>query len=210
MTSLTQTPEERLVRFSFRERSAHWMTALFFLYSALTGLSLWSPYLYWLAPVFGGGEAVRRGHPWCGVLFSLVLGLMFVSWARQMRLDSDDRRWLRNIRKYVVHDEAGLPEPGRFNAGQKGLFWLQSVSALFLFASGFFLWMPEVMPPTLRLAAVLIHPMAALVSMVGIIIHIYMATAAVPEAFRGMIQGWVRPGWAASHYPKWYREITKH
>ena len=43
----------------------------------------------------------------------------------------------------------------------------------------------------------------------GIIVHIYMGTAAVPEAFRGMIQGWVKPGWAASHHPKWYRGISK-
>ena len=201
--------EDRIPRYSFPERAVHWMAALSFLYSALTGLSLWSTHLFWLATVFGGGSTVRRWHPWGGALFAFVLGCMFSLWSRQMRLDRDDRRWLRRAHKYAVHADAGLPEAGRFNAGQKMLFWMQGAVTLILFASGVVLWFPEWMPRTLRLAAVLVHPMAAIASIGAIILHIYMGTAAVPEAFRGMIQGWVRPGWAAAHHPKWYREISK-
>ncbi len=201
--------EERIDRFSFSERVIHWLAALSFLYTALTGLALWSPRLYWLALVFGGGVTVRGWHPWGGMIFAVVLGFMFGNWAGQMGLDADDRKWLRHAHRYAVHDEKGLPEPGRFNAGQKMLFWVQSVSTLFLLLSGVVLWWPEAMPRTLRLTAILIHPATAVVSIGAIIIHIYMGTAAVPEAFRGMIHGWVRPGWAASHHPKWYREMTK-
>ncbi len=201
--------EERVPRFSFEERAIHWCAALSFLYAALTGLALWSPRLFWLASIFGGGNTVRGWHPWGGLIFSLTLGFMFRNWAAQMRLDADDRAWLRQAHRYAVHDEEGLPEAGRFNAGQKMLFWTQSVSTLFLFLSGLVLWFPETMPRSLRLAAILIHPIAAIISMGGIIVHIYMGTAAVPEAFRGMIQGWVRPAWAASHHPKWYREIKR-
>jgi formate dehydrogenase subunit gamma len=203
------TRSEKIPRFSSKERIIHWLAALSFLYAALTGLSLWSHHLYWLASVLGGGVAVRWGHPWGGTIFALVLGVMFTNWARQMRLDRDDKVWLRNAHKYAVHDEEGLPESGRFNAGQKMLFWGQSIAVLFLFASGLVLWLPEIMPRALRVAAILIHPVVAIFSIGGIIVHIYMGTAAVPEAFRGMIQGWVRPGWAASHHPKWYREISK-
>ena len=199
----------KLERFSFYERATHWMAALSFLYAALSGLALWSPHLFWMASVLGGGEAVRRWHPWAGVAFALVLAFMFKNWAREMRLDADDKTWLRNAHKYAVHDEEGLPEPGRFNAGQKMLFWVQSIAAIGLFATGIVLWLPEAMPRTLRLAAVLLHPATALLAIGGIIVHIYMGTAAVPEAFRGMIQGWVRPGWAASHHPKWFRELSK-
>jgi formate dehydrogenase subunit gamma len=206
---MPKSTDERIPRFSFRERAVHWAAALSFLYAALTGLALWSPYLYWLAAVFGGGNATRAGHPWAGMIFAVALGCMFTLWARQMRLDADDRVWLRKVRQYMTHDETGLPEAGRFNAGQKMLFWTQSAATVALLASGVVLWFPETMPRTLRLAAVLVHPVAAIVSIGGIIVHIYMGTAAVPEAFRGMIQGWVRPGWAASHHPKWHREITR-
>jgi formate dehydrogenase subunit gamma len=201
--------EERVPRFNFQERAIHWLAALSFLYAALTGLALWSPRLFWLASIFGGGNTVRGWHPWGGLIFSVALGFMFRNWAGQMRLDAEDRAWLRQAHRYATHDEEGLPEAGRFNAGQKMLFWTQSTSTLFLFFSGLALWFPETMPRSLRLAAILIHPIAAIISIGGIIVHIYMGTAAVPEAFRGMIQGWVRPGWAASHHPKWYREIRK-
>lgn len=200
---------ERLPRFSFAERAAHWMSALSFLYAALTGLALWTPHLYWLSGILGGGEFIRRWHPWSGVLFTVVLGVMFRNWARDMRLDAEDRTWLQHAHRYAVHDDEGLPEPGRFNAGQKTLFWVQSVAALLLLATGAVLWLPELMPRTLRLAAIVIHPTVALVSILGIIVHIYMGTAAVPGAFRGMIQGWVHPAWARSHHPKWYRNVTK-
>ncbi len=200
---------QKLVRFSFAERARHWMAALSFLYAALSGLALWSPHLFWLSTVLGGGETVRRWHPWGGVVFGVALGLMFRNWAREMKLDADDKVWLSNAHKYAVHDEEGLPEPGRFNAGQKMLFWLQSLAVIVLIATGVVLWFPEAMPRALRLAAILVHPAVAVLSIGGIIVHIYMGTAAVPGALRGMIQGWVRPGWAASHHPKWYRDISK-
>ena len=201
--------EQRIPRFDATERVVHWAAALAFLYVALTGLALWSHKLYWLAAVFGGGPTVRAMHPWGGVVFALMMALMFRRWAAPMRLDADDRLWLRKAHEYATHNAAGLPETGRFNGGQKMLFWLQSIAAILLLASGVVLWFPETMPRALRLAAVLIHPLAAIAAIGGIIVHIYMGTAAVPGAFRGMIQGWVRPGWAASHHPKWYRETQQ-
>lgn len=66
------TEEQTVHRFSFYERVVHWLTALSFLYAALTGLALWSPRLYWIAAVFEGGETVRAWHPLGGrVLYSL-------------------------------------------------------------------------------------------------------------------------------------------
>jgi formate dehydrogenase subunit gamma len=201
--------EPKIDRFSVAERVIHWLAALGFLYAALTGLALWSPRLYWLAAVFGGGTTVSRWHPWGGLVFAAAFLAMFRAWRRQMRLDDDDRRWLRLAHRYAQHQEEGLPEAGRFNAGQKMLFWTQGASALLLLLSGMVLWWPELMPRALRVTAVLVHPLAAIVSLGGLIIHIYMGTAAVPEAFRGMIQGWVRPGWALGHHPKWYREVRR-
>ncbi len=199
----------RVLRFTFAERVVHWMTAISFLYAALTGLALWSPSLLWISSFFGGGEAVRRWHPWGGVGFAVALGLIFRNWSKDMRLDSEDRKWLRQAHRYAIHDKKGLPEAGRFNAGQKMLFWTQSVAALLLFASGVVLYWPELMPRALRLAAVLVHPSAAIVSMAGILIHIYMGTAAVPGALRGMVSGWVSEAWARAHHPRWYRESIK-
>lgn len=200
----------KIERFTSEERVAHWLSALSFLYAALTGLSLWTPQLFWLSSLFGGGGAVRRWHPWGGVVFALMLALMFRRWAKQMRLDKDDKRWLARAHRYAVHDEKGLPESGRFNAGQKMLFWVQSLATLLLLASGVVLWLPQLTSPSLRLAAILVHPAVAIVSILGIIVHIYMGTAAVPGAFRGMTQGFVDAGWARAHHAKWYRDVSKN
>ena len=199
----------KVTRFTLAERLVHWLVASSFLYAALTGLSLWSPRLYWLASIFGGGVTVRGWHPLGGLLFVLVFSAMFVSWKRQMRLDSDDRRWLRMAHRYAAHDYAALPEAGRFNGGQKSLFWLQSVNGILLLLSGIVLWWPESMARPLREAAVLVHPISGILAIAGLIVHIYMGTAATPGAFRGMTQGWVKPGWAASHHAKWYRETKQ-
>jgi len=201
--------DDRIPRFSLAERIVHWSVAASFLYAALTGLALWSPHLYWLAIVLGGGPTTARWHPWAGVLFAAIFTRMFLAWRRQMRLDADDRLWLRHSRSYAMHQESGVPESGRFNAGQKALFWTQTTSGLVLLASGVVLWWPEAMPRALRVAAVLVHPVAALLSIGGLIVHIYMGTAAVPGAFRSMVRGWVRPGWARAHHAKWHRETQR-
>lgn len=193
-------------RYSFAERTVHWLSALSFLYAAFTGLAMWSHKLYWLADVFGGGNATRFAHPWAGILFALVLGVMFRSWAGQMRLDREDREWLRNSHRYAMNQEEGLPDAGRFNAGQKMLFWFQSLAALALLATGVVLWFPEWMPRTLRLIAIALHPLAAIGAIALIILHVYMGVAVVPGAFKAMLHGTVTQGWARAHHPRWLKE----
>ena len=199
----------KIARFDAAERAVHWMTAISFVYAALTGLGMWSHKLFWLTAVFGGGPAARATHPWAGTIFAVVLGIMFRRWAGQMKLDADDKLWLRQMRKYATNNEAGMPEPGKFNAGQKMLFWTESSLALVLFASGVVLWFPDVMPRGLRLAAVLLHPLAAIGAIGGIIVHIYMSTTVVPGSVRAMVRGFVTPRWAAAHHPKWYKQIQR-
>ncbi len=200
----------QIVRFNLVERLVHWTVAISFVYLALTGLALWSPKLYWLAAVFGGGETIRAWHPWAGVIFSVAFGLMFIKWSAQMLLDSDDVRWLKRAHRYAMHDEESVPESGRFNAGQKMMFWLQGLCCLLLLVSGIVLWLPESTSQMWRLVSVVVHPLAALMSMGLIIVHLYMATIATPGSLRSMIRGWVTPAWANSHHRKWYRKITRN
>ena len=109
---------------------------------------------------------------------------------------------------YAQNLGTGIPESGRFNAGQKMMFWLQSASAFFLLLSGVVIWFPEVAPRSLRLIAILLHPVCAAVSMAGIIVHFYMSTLAVPGALHAMVHGKVSAGWARSHHGKWYRDVS--
>jgi formate dehydrogenase subunit gamma len=108
-----------------------------------------------------------------------------------------------------MNDETGVPDSGRFNAGQKMLFWVQSASTVLLLVSGFVLWNAGWMPRSLRLIAILLHPVAALGSIAGIIVHIYMGTLAVPGALHAMVRGVVTTGWAKSHHRAWFKQISR-
>ena len=202
----TVSDSGEIERFSFVERLLHWLSAAGFVYAAISGLALWTPGFYGLAALLGGGTLVRSWHPWSGVLFALVLSEVFRRWAGQMRIDRQDRQWLAQSHRYAMNEDAGLPAVGRFNGGQKMLFWLQAVSCLLLLASGLILWFPESTSQGLRLAAVLIHPIASIVSIFLIIVHIYMGTLAVPGALRAMLHGKVSRSWAKSHHYRWYRD----
>lgn len=202
---MTSAHELRIHRFDAYERVTHWMAALSFVYAALSGLAIWSPKLWFLAPLLGGPVFIRGSHPWVGVVFAVVIGVMYQRWAKSMALDADDKVWLTKMDRYAVHDHAALPPSGRFNAGQKMLFWSQVATTLGLFATGVVLWFPESMPRSLRLAAILLHSLTAIGSIAGILVHIYMGTASVPYSMRAMLKGWVTPAWARSHHAKWYK-----
>jgi len=206
---MKNSSQQLIPRFNAVERAIHWAVAITFVYATLSGLSLWSRKLYWIAGVLGGGVTVRAMHPLISVLFVLAFGRLFLKWRREMVLDADDRTWLRYSYKYALKDDAGLPEVGKYNGGQKMQFWAQAALAVVLLCSGTVLWFPEYMPRTLRLAAVLIHPAAALAAMGGIIVHVYMGTAAVPGSLKAMIRGVVTRRWAAAHHPKWLRNLPQ-
>jgi len=52
--------QELVTRYTFGERVNHWFGSLTYIYLLITGLAFWSPYLYWLAAVVGGGSAARN------------------------------------------------------------------------------------------------------------------------------------------------------
>lgn len=195
-------------RFTLRERIVHWSVALSFVVLTLTGLAFFSPKLFWLTSLFGGGQFSRILHPWVGVFFAVVFLALGVPWLRDMMVKPWDRQWLAHWRDYLTHREDVLPEAGRFNAGQKSLFWTQAVSGLLLLLSGIPLWFPQSFSLGLKGWSILIHEAAALAAIVAFIAHIYMALFQVPGALKGMTRGIVTRGWARVHHPRWYREVT--
>lgn len=195
-------------RFTLAERVIHWVVAIGFLYLMLTGLALFTPHLFWLSYVLGGPTTIRLWHPILGVLYALVLLRMYIMWQRDMKFDAEDKAWLKNVGKYVRNEEEGLPEAGRFNAGQKQLFWLQVIAGAVLLLSGIPLWFPESFAAVIRQISILLHEVAGLAVIGGIIIHIYMGTAVVRGSIHAMVNGTVTRAWAKAHHPRWYREVT--
>jgi len=129
-------PPGRILRYSFRERLVHWLAGLSYLYLLLTGLAFWSPWLFWLAIALGGGQISRMLHPWIGLLFIAAVLQMYGLWASQMGITDVDRAWFRSVRHYIRNEDEKMPPVGRYNAGQKLLFWGFFVCGILLFLSG--------------------------------------------------------------------------
>src|SRR5258708_16017980 len=93
--------EDRIIRYTFRERLVHWLAGLTYLYLLMSGLALYSPYLYWMAAILGGGPTVRFWHPWIGLVFSIAVLWMHAIWRGEMRTTSADLAWRREVKKYI-------------------------------------------------------------------------------------------------------------
>jgi formate dehydrogenase subunit gamma len=205
-------PEEIIRRYSLSERIHHWLAAFTFIYCLITGLAFWSPYMYWLATLVGGGPAARFWHPWLGLGFALSVFWMYKMWRGDMRTTDADRRWSKAVKYYIENEDEKLPPVGRFNYGQKIFFWLMFYGVILLVISGVGLWFVESIPWSLRwlrYTAVTVHVVAALATIGGFIIHVYMGTAMVRGGFTSIIRGEVTATWARTHHRLWYEQVRK-
>lgn len=204
-----------LHRFTFAERVVHWVVGVTFVLLLLTGFAFSYPSLYWLTSLVGGGAAARVLHPWTGVVFTVGIVFMFALWVRDMYLSREDVTWLRAIRHYAAHQRDQVPPAGKYNAGQKLFFWVQSVLGVAFLITGMPLWLPDGfvgIGPFGRGVLTwmrLLHYAAALGGGLFLIVHIYLGTVAYPGTARGMLFGKVSRGWAKLHHPLWYKEKAK-
>jgi len=206
----TVVREGELLRHPVYTRVLHWSVAVFFILALLSGFAIYSPWLYhWLTPLFGGGPSTRLLHPWFSLGFVVFFALQFLNWLEPMTWTAADRRWLRRVREYATN--AGAVEPddvGYFNGGQKVYFWAIVVSSIVFLLSGIPMWFPRTFGRLTVEIGYVLHDLAALVMLVGFIVHIYEGTAAAPGTFPSMTRGTVAQRWAWTHHPAWYRHAT--
>ena len=195
-------------RYTLPERVIHWLSAVCYLYVLATGLAFYTPYLYWIAAVLGGGPTARYWHPWIGLLFFATVFWMLQAWRADMRITEADRKWGKCMEHYVRNEAELMPPIDRFNLGQKYFFWAMFYAGIVLVLSGVVLWIPEYMPPAARFAAILLHVAAALVTIGAFIIHVYMGLAIVRGGLNAMVRGYVPAGWAKAHHRLWYQRMS--
>jgi formate dehydrogenase subunit gamma len=199
-----------LLRYSLYTRFLHWMVALFFILSLLTGFAIYSPHLFhWLTPLFGGGPTTRSLHPWFALGFSFFFLFQFLNWYTLMTWTKADTDFTHHIKEYATNKEKLEPEEtGFFNGGQKLYFWSIVLSTLLFLITGILMWFDQAFPRGLIIVSYVIHDIAALIMLGGFIIHVYQTTVSEPGTFRSMINGTVTKAWAWTHHPAWYRAVT--
>jgi formate dehydrogenase subunit gamma len=220
-----------ILRFNALERAVHWLTASSFIVLALTGLNLM--YGRYFLPKIIGDQAFgtltyygKLGHNYIAFTFMVGIVLMFVLWVGHNIPKARDLKWLAvggGLFSKGLH-----PEAGRFNAGQKLIFWsvilggfslsLSGVALMwpfevtpwagtFAFLNNFGLDLPTVISPLQEVQlSVLWHSIVALIMIVIVIAHIYIGSVGMEGAFDAVGDGEVDLNWAKEHHSLWVEE----
>lgn len=200
-----------LQRYKPSDRANHWFVALMFVLAGLSGLALFHPSLFFLSNLFGGGSWDRILHPFMGgLMFLSFLGMLARVW-KDNHFDAGDRKWRQHMGEMLRGHKAGLPPAGKYNWGQKMVFWLMLWSLLVLLATGVLFWRPwfdGYFPIEVQRVGLLLHATAAVVLIAVTIVHIYAAVW-VKGTMRAMTRGSVSEGWARLNHPLWHKEMTQ-
>ncbi|WP_418647676.1 formate dehydrogenase subunit gamma [Thauera butanivorans] len=197
-----------LRRYNASERANHWIVGICFILLALSGLAFFHPALFPLVNLFGGGTWARILHPWIGVVMAVFFVIMFFRFASLNLMGGKDWDWLSKVGKMVDGNDHDMPEQGKYNGGQKLLFWLLTLCMVLITVSGVVMWRSQFdFPVGLVRAAVVVHAAAA-AFMIGLIfVHVYAAIW-TRGTIRAMLYGTVTRAWAKQHHRGWYRQMT--
>lgn len=197
-------------RYTPLERGNHWIVTICFFLAALSGLALFHPSFYFFSSLFGGGPWSRILHPFIAIVMFAFFCVTMVRYWTLNRITAADRLWTKRWKDFVLNRVTALPEIGKYNAGQKYVFWTIVVCVWLMLLTGIVMWRPYfagAFPIWLNRTAVVLHSLSAFVLILAIIAHVY-AVIWVKGTLRAMTRGTVTASWAKHHHPGWYREVT--
>lgn len=201
--------KDMILRTKFAERLCHWFLVICFFFTAMSGLSWFYPSLSWMSNLLGSPQLARILHPFLGIVVFLALCFMLVRFAKYNLFAKTDLTWFRNVTSVIGNKHGDRLQIGKYNAGQKVLFWLIMLSIVVLLVSGLIMWrayFAHLFPiPVLRLA-ILAHAVAGIGLILLILGHIYLAIW-VRGSITGMVTGYVSRAWVRQHHDRWYDEL---
>jgi len=209
---LREKPTGRMIeRFSSLDRIAHWSTAISFCVLAVTGLIiLFGKFV--LLPVIGYtlfawlSALSKNLHNFVGPYFILSLLVTIIAFIKDNLPGASDLAWI--AKAGGLFSNAHVPS-GRFNAGEKGWFWVGVVIlGIAMSVTGLIMLFPnfDQTRATMQLANIVHGTGAALFIALGLG-HIYMGTIGMQGAYQGMRTGYVDETWAKEHHELWYDDI---
>ncbi|MDH2997936.1 formate dehydrogenase subunit gamma [Pasteurellaceae bacterium LFhippo2] len=208
MSKIEISNDHKIIRHKLPARLSHWLLVLCFFTTGLSGLAFFFPDFSWIHEILGTPQLARFVHPFTGlVMFIAFLNMVRIYW-RYNFPEKSDIPWALNIIEVLKGNEHAVSDNGKYNLGQKMLFWTLCVAMFTLLITGIIMWRQyfshNFSIPVLRIA-ILLHSAMAFMLFMGIIVHMYMAFW-VKGSIRGMLHGWVTVRWAKKHHPRWYRD----
>jgi formate dehydrogenase subunit gamma len=200
----------KIVRFSGFERFSHWLTASSFVLLALTGLNITFGKLLLLPLIgpqsFSGFAQVSKYiHNFVSFAFIVGLALIVSLWLKDNIPNKIDLQWLKQGGGFIKSKHAPA---GRFNAGEKVVFWCALGGGLAVSASGLLLLFPFYWTNILGMQiSQVTHALVAVLFIAVILGHIYVGTLGMEGAFEAMGTGTVDRNWAEEHHDLWFEEV---
>ncbi len=132
--------DRMILRTPLPDRLCHWAMVTCFFLVAMSGLSWLFPSLNWLNGVFGTPQMARLLHPFFGIVVFAALVYLFIRFVKYNLPEKEDRLWLENVKSVVAGDHSKPLRIGKYNAGQKLMFWgiMGLICALLL--TGLVIW----------------------------------------------------------------------
>jgi formate dehydrogenase subunit gamma len=203
-------PPVEVVRYGPGKRINHWVTAISLILLLLSGLAMFHPSLFFLTELFGGGQNTRWIHPWIGVVLFFSFFILFAQLWKLNIPNRDDVTWASHITDVIGGHEERLPELGKYNAGQKFIFWGMAALIIVLITTGIMAWeqyFGHLTSIPVQRVALLIHSLAAVAIILIFILHVYAAIW-TRGTIRAMTRGTVTGGWAFRHHRKWLKSMA--
>ena len=224
-----------ITRFSWIERTGHWLIAVSFIVLGVTGLNLLYG-RYVLKPLIGADAFALITH-WGKYLhnylaFAFIAGLVmvFVMWVAHNIPSRTDIAWL--VKAGGLLSKNVHPDSRKFNAGQKIIFWLVILGGVSVSVSGWALLFPfttHLFSGTFEIANAIFgtslptdlapvheqqlaqgwHAILALFLTCVILAHIYIGSIGMEGAFDAMGSGEVDLNWAKEHHNLWVEEVQE-
>lgn len=208
---MAQPGKDQILRTKFLERLCHWSIVLCFFFAATSGISWFFPTFSWMSAFLGTPQMARVLHPFFGIAVFLGLCYMFKRFVHHNLPARTDAIWFKNVVPVLAGDHSRKLRIGKYNAGQKILFWMIMGSIVVLLVSGLVMWrayFAEFFPIWALRWAILAHSLAGIALILLILGHIYLAIW-VRGSITGMVTGYVSRGWARQHHDRWAEEIEE-
>jgi len=197
---------QTVLRFKAFERFSHWLTAVSFVVLGLTGLNITFGKVV-LLPLIGPAafsdvsQAAKVVHNFTSFAFMLGLFLIVVLFFRDNFPARVDIEWVRQGGGFIKHKHAPA---GRFNLGEKLVYWLSLAAGVGVSLSGLLLLFPfqGTNIAEMQLAQI-VHAVVAVLFVALILGHIYIGTVGMEGAFEAMGTGEVDVNWAREHHDRW-------
>ena len=203
----------KILRFKAFERFSHWLTAVSFVILGLTGLNITFGKLV-LLPIVGWeafseiSEVAKYLHNFTSFAFMAGLVLIIVIFFKDNLPEKVDLDWLRQGGGFIKNKHAPA---GRFNLGEKLVYWLSLIAGIAVSLSGLLLLFPfygtDIADMQIAQGA---HAVVAVLFVALILAHIYIGTLGMEGAFEAMGRGDVDLNWAREHHDLWLaRQLEK-